>query len=119
MNPFLEHAANMADYQTQLAQPIDNDTEEFVQFLGGGKVVAVVSHFEVRQVLLSSGGMSPRLTAQAIIQKSALPKSFIPKSGNKLMVKQVGSAVRSCQIEFVDDEFTEWRLELWDVAEKA
>jgi hypothetical protein len=118
MNPFEEHADNMVDYQVELAEPINGFIGDFVVY-AGAQIVAVVGHFVVHQVLVA-GGFSPRLIGQAIIQKSALAGSAVNfATGQKLTVKQVGGSIRQCQIESIEDTFTEWRLNLWDKNESA
>ena len=56
---------------------------------------------------------------QAIIRKALLPAGTVFKTGHALIVTQAGGSVRTCQIEDIEDTFTELRLNLWDKNEGA
>jgi len=116
MNPFEAHSNNMAAYESMLAEPVAGATGNSIVY-GAAEFPAVVGHFVVRQVLVN-GGLSPRLIGQAIIQKAHVPKAVIFKTGQLLVVKQIGGSVRRCSIEEVEDTFLEFRLNLWDQNEK-
>lgn len=125
-NPFQEHADNMEAYEEILAEPINGVVGNFIEctlFNANGAVpsaqyVATVGQFIVRQVL-GAGGFSPRLMGQAIVRKTVLPAGTYFKTGQKLKVTQVGGSIRQCQVEDIEDTFTEWRLNLWDVNQAA
>ena len=127
MNPFEQHADNMRSYEELLAIPIGDKPAPSVQYPldAGGRVTAgtktyaaTVGQFVIRQVL-SNGGFSPRLMGQAIIRKSLLPDGTAFHTGHKLIATQAGGSVRVCQIDDIEDTFTEWRLNLWDVNQGA
>ena len=123
MNPFEEHANNMALYEQECAEPVTGiSTTPSVQYPvdGGGQptsatatYAATIGHFMVEQIL-TQNGFSPKLMGQAIIRKSLLPVGTSFATGQKLIATQVGGSVRSCQIDSIEDTFTEWRLNLWD-----
>lgn len=129
-NPFEEHSNHMADYEGMLADPVTGVTSAAgcsitcALFIAGAASVAsatypaIVGHFIVRQAL-KAGGFSPQLMGQAIVRKNALPAGATFRSGQKLTVAQVGGSIRQCQVEDIEDTFTEWRLNLWDTNEKA
>ena len=125
-NPFSEHAQNMEEYENMLSAPIAGGVGNFVTcalFTAAGAVAekqypATVGQFTVQGVL-KDGGFSPRLMGQVIIRKSILPAGTYFKTGQKITATQAGGSVRACQVETIEDTFTEWRLNLWDVNEKA
>lgn len=120
-NPFQEHADNMEAYEEFLSDPINGKTGNTIEcglFNKNGRVAsavypATVGRFVVQQIL-GAGGFSPRLMGQAIVRKSVLPDGTYFKTGQQLTVSQVGGSVRGCQVEDIEDTFTEWRLNLWD-----
>lgn len=128
MNPFQAHAENMAAYEEVLAEPVPGVTSpapsiEGEVFTANGAVAsdvypATVGHFILEQVLVP-GGFSPRLMGQAIVRKAVLPAGAFFKTGRKFTVCQVGGSVRRCQVESIEDTFTEWRLNLWDQSQGA
>jgi len=109
-----------------LSAPIAGVVGNFVScalYVAGGSVPeaqypATIGQFVVQQVL-KDGGFSPRLMGQAILRKSILPAGTYFKTGQKITATQAGGSVRSCQVDSIEDTFTEWRLNLWDVNEKA
>jgi hypothetical protein len=117
MNPFSEHAANMEDYEKTLDEPVNNQVGDWIVY-GGSRFKAVVSHFVQRQVLVA-GGFSPRLTAQAIVQKKNVPSTLVFKTGQSITAYQVGGSIHRCQIESAEDTFLEWRINLWDLGQGA
>lgn len=125
-NPFEEHAQNMKAYEYMLAVPIDTVVGNFIEcalFTAAGPVaskqyVATIGQFVLRQVLVA-GGFSPRLMGQAIIRKSTLPAKTYFKTGQELKATQVGGSIHQCQIESIEDTFTEWRLNLWSKNQSA
>jgi hypothetical protein len=130
VNPFDEHAANMAGLEAIYAQPTANGaTGNYILAaltLANGQTVATaqypatVGHFVVQQVLTSGGGgFTPRLMGQVVVRKNVLPATAQFHTGDQLTVAQVGGSVRKCQVENVEDTFTEWRLNLWDTSQFA
>ncbi|MDE2019955.1 MAG: hypothetical protein KGJ13_06455 [Patescibacteria group bacterium] len=119
MNPFDAHAQLMGQYQTILAEPANGGQQGDVIVYAGAKITAVISDFKIDDLVRLAGGVSPRMTGQAIVQKSAVPRTVQFKVGQNLTVTQVGGSVRNCQIESLDDVFTEFRLNLWDMAQNA
>ena len=127
MNPFQEHANNMAAYETELAEPINGVVGNSIQYPLAVTGVpspstttypATVGHFMIKQVLMA-GGLSPRLVGQAIVRKSVLKPGVVFKTGQRLLAAQVGGSNRLCQIEEIEDTFTEYRLNLWDISQSA
>jgi len=128
MNPFEEHAGNMALYEQECAEPVtDVSTSPSVQYpldVSGNPTTktaayaATVGQFTIQQILTQTG-FSPKLMGQAIIRKSLLPSGTKFATGQKLIATQVGGSVRVCQIESIEDTFTEWRLNLWDTNQGA
>ena len=118
-NPFDVHSQLMAQYQEMLAPQVNGMDGNYVIY-AGNQYPAVVSHFQVQQMLApNGGGFTPMLMGQAIIQKNILPAGINFRSGQFITAAQVGGSVRQCQIESVDDEFGEYRLNLWDKSQKA
>ena len=123
MNPFAEHADNMDSYEQECSEPIHGvSTSPSVQYPVDGSgnptattktYVATVGQFMVQQIL-GSGGFSPQLRGQAIIRKILLPAGTVFHTGQMIVATQVGGSVRVCQIQDIEDTFTEWRLNLWD-----
>ena len=127
MNPLQQHADSMAAYEAMLAEPIAGSPAPSIQYPLDNSGLpteatktypATVGHFIVRQVL-TNGGFSPRLMGQAIVRKAGLPPGTVFHTGQLLIVTQAGGSVRTCQIEDIEDTFTEWRLNLWDKNEGA
>ena len=126
INPLAEQDANMAEYENLLAEAMDDVAGNFINcavWVSGGSVAAAqypatVGHFVVRQIL-GPGGFSPRLMGQAIVRKANLPDGAFFKTGDKLTVTQAGGSVRACQVEDIEDTYTEWRINLWDVNQGA
>lgn len=127
MNPFQAHADNMAAYEIELEQPIAGMVGNSINaalWNSNGKTnpaanyPATISRFEIKQVF-GNGGFSPRLMGQAIVRKSVLPAGTYFRTGDRLTAVQSGGSVRSCQIEDIEDQFTEYRLNLWDVNQGA
>ena len=117
MNPFQEHSLNMQDYEITLADPVNNVVGDYIVY-GGSKFTAVVSRFEQRQVLVA-GGFTPRFLAQVIVQKKNVPTTTVFKTGQAVTAYQVGGGIHKCQVESVEDTFLEWRINLWDIGERA
>jgi hypothetical protein len=117
MNPFAAFAANMKAYEAMTSEPVNEAEGNYVLY-GDNRITAVVSNFMVRQVLVN-GGFSPMLVAEAIIQKDAVPEGAVFKTGQNITAVQVGGESHECQIQAVDGDFTEFRLQLVDVNEGA
>lgn len=117
-NPFKFFSNLMTQYQGLLDTPIEGlETADWVIY-AGAKIKAVIGAFEFREII-TPGGLSPRLYGQAIIQKANLPRTVKFSTGQKLQAYQVGGTVKNCQIESVEDDFLEIRLNLWHQAQNA
>lgn len=116
-SPFEAHDRNEALWDATMAETVNGKPGASVVF-GGKTYPASVGPFFIKQIF-QGGGFSPRLTGQAIVRKAnlpALPAKFV---GQQMLVNQPGGSSRTCQISDVEDTYTEWRINLWDVSQGA
>jgi hypothetical protein len=124
MNPFEEHAVNMAEYVASLNEaggPAPaSPTSSIVLKVGGKPTIfeAVCGPFEVRQ-LLTLGGLTPVSQSEVIVQKVVLPAGTVFKSGTDVTVNMIGGSVYLCRVQMAKDVYTEWHLTVQDKHFKA
>jgi len=117
MNPFEVQSAGHQMLQKILAEPVNGTVGGQIIYpdVNGSIYPATISTFKVIQELdPKGGGLTPKLVGSAIITKTVLPDSVVFKSRQLITVVMSGGHERQCQIESVDDQVTEWWLELVD-----
>lgn len=127
MNPFAEHNLNQQAYEQMLSEPVNNAAGNFISYPldGTGRPTATtaqypatVSTFADRDVF-GPAGFVRRLVADVIVRKEVLPNGTRFRMGQLLQATAVGGASRVCEVQDVEDTYTEWRLTLWDRNQNA